>query len=179
MIDRTREEEGEVATQYLLSRPRGLRFYFSHKYAVSQRGSYCCSLHFDDWRGTEFSLQDIRFRIRNTGRGCWQLMRGGIEVARCENFVSGVKEEFGLRFAGREWRFTANREGLSRYHQILEGALEVGQVRSKIGWLSNGLEANFDREPALEIVCFGLWLIGIHWVGVAGKVTPVRAQMGI
>jgi hypothetical protein len=31
----------------------------------------------------------------------------------------------------------------------------------------------------LEVAGFAVWLIGIHWVGVAGKLTAARAEIGI
>jgi hypothetical protein len=41
------------------------------------------------------------------------------------------------------------------------------------------LSATVEEDSRLEFVCFAIWLIGIHWVGIAGKLTAARAELGV
>ena len=164
---------------FQLRRTGGLLNFLSKEFALSNAGAFCCLLHFDDFREMEFSIEGISYEVRMTGRACWVLTRNKQEVARCVRHASGAALEFSIFFSGREWRFIPVRPALMRNHQILEGGLQVGCILPKLNWMYGTIEAQFEREVATEIVSFAVWLVGIHWVGIAGKLTAARAEMGI
>ena len=65
------------------------------------------------------------------------------------------------------------------HHDIWEDDCVVGQIANKIGWWSSGLSVTFPETARIEIVNFAVWLIGIHSVRTAGKVTASRAELGL
>ena len=64
-------------------------------------------------------------------------------------------------------------------HDIWEEKLKIGRITPHIRFCWSEVGATFKQEPRLEVVGFAVWLIGIHWVGVAGKLTAARAEIGI
>ena len=164
---------------FLLRRTGSLLNFFSKEYSLSNDSTFICLLRFHDFQKMEFSIEGISYRVRMDGRACWVLTRSELEVARCVRHTSGAALEFSIHSGGREWRFIPIRPALMRNHQILEGGLEVGSILPKIGWMYGTIEAQFEQEIATEIVSFAVWLVGIHWVGVAGKWTAARAEAGI
>jgi len=65
------------------------------------------------------------------------------------------------------------------HHDIWEEDCVVGQIEMTIGWWSNGLIVTSPQLARMEIVSFAVWLVGIHEVGIAGKLTAVRARLGL
>ena len=65
------------------------------------------------------------------------------------------------------------------HHDIWEDDSEVGQIVKTIGWWNSGLSVTSPETVRIEIVCFSVWLIGIHGVSTAGKLTAFRAELGL
>ncbi len=65
------------------------------------------------------------------------------------------------------------------HHDIWEDDCVIGQIANKIGGWSSGLSVAIPEMTRIEIVSFAVWLIGIHSVSTAGKVTAARAELGL
>ena len=92
---------------------------------------------------------------------------------------SSTQLEFSIDFDDRDWCFKPNRKKLILTHDIWEEKLKIGRITPHIRFWWSEVGATFKHEPRLDIVCFAVWLIGIHWVGVAGTLTAGRAEIGI
>ncbi len=84
-----------------------------------------------------------------------------------------------MSFDTRSWLLKHRRKGLMLHHDIWEDDCVVGQIAKKIGWWSSSLSVRSPQTARIEIVSFAVWLIGIHWVSTAGKLTASRAELGL
>ena len=55
----------------------------------------------------------------------------------------------------------------------------IGQITPHIKFMWPEVGATFKQAARLEVASFAVWLIGIHWVGIAGKLTAARTEIGI
>ncbi len=164
---------------FLLRKSGGPYALFAKDYELLHNGMVCCVLSFDDWKYVEFLIDGNRFVIRSDGKARWMLEQGGINVACCKRHASGSQLEFSIDFDDRVWCFKPNRKKLVLTHDIWEEKLKIGQITPRIRFWWSEVGATFKQVPRLEVASFAVWLIGIHWVGVAGKLTAGRAEIGI
>ena len=164
----------------LLLRKSGSPFaLFAKNFELLHNGSVCCTLSFYNWKYAEFLIGGKRYVIRSDGKARWVLEQSGINVACCQRHASGPQLEFSIDFDDRVWRFKPNRKKLVLGHDIWEEKLKIGRISPHIGFWRSEVGATFKQVPRLEVASFAVWLIGIHWVGVAGKLTAGRAEIGI
>lgn len=164
---------------FLLRKSGGPFALFEKDYELLHNGAVCCVLSFDDWKHVEFWIEGNRYVIRSDGKATWMLEQNGIHVARCKRQASGPRLEFSIDFDDRVSRFKPNRKKLVLAHDIWEEKLKIGRIAPNIRFWWSEVGATFERVPRLEVAGFAVWLIGIHWVGVAGKLTAGRAEIGI
>ena len=162
--------------QLVLERRGGL---FSKDYVLMSDESAICVMRFDDWKRVEFLIEGRRYVGRADRRGRWTLESGGISIASCERQETGPRLMFSIGFDGRAWLFKPRREGLMPVHDIWEDDCVVGQVTRKMGWWSSSLRVAAPETARVEVVSFAIWLIGIHWTGIAGKLVAARAEQGL
>ena len=136
-------------------------------------------MQFDDWRDSNLLIEDKRYFVRGEGRGSWILEDGAISVARSQRQGTGPRLTLAVSFDTRSWLLKPRRKGLMLHHDIWEDDRVVGQIANKIGWWSSGLSVTFPETARIEIVSFAVWLIGIHSVSTAGKLTAARAELGL
>ncbi len=161
----------------LLLRKKG--GWFSKDYELMDKDSVVGSMQFDDWRDSNLLIEDKRYVVRGEGRGSWILEDGGISVARSQRQGTGPRLTFAVSFDTRSWLLKPRRKGLMLHHDIWEDDCVVGQIANKIGWWSSGLSVTSPQTARIEIVSFAVWLIGIHSVSTAGKLTASRAELGL
>lgn len=164
----------------LLLRKSGSLFaLFAKDYELLHDGSMCGVLSFYDWKYVEFLIDGNRYVIHPDGRARWVLEQRGISIACCKRHASAPQLEFSIDFDDRVWRFKPNRKNLVLGHDIWEEKLKIGRITPHIRFWWAEVGATFTQVPRLEIAGFAIWLIGIHWIGVAGKLTAARADIGI
>ena len=163
----------------LLKKSGGLFSLLAKDYELLHKGSICGSLSFYDWKYVEFLIGENQYVIRSEGKAKWCLEQGGIRIACCKRHAPGPKLEFSIEFDDRTWLFKPNRKKLVLGHDIWEGKLKIGRVAPHIRFWWSEIGATLNQIPQLEIASFAVWIIGIHWVGVAGMVTAARAEIGI
>lgn len=152
---------------------------FSKDFDLMHNKSPVCSMSFDDWKFVQFFIDGKRHIVRATTRGRWHLESGGITIASCRRQGTGRELAFSIDFDTRIWTLKPRIEGMKLVHDIWEGVLVVGQIAKKIeGWKS-GIVVVTPELFRMEILSFAVWLIGIHWTGTAGKLTAMRAQVGL
>ena len=164
---------------FLLRKTGGLFAFFAKDYELLHDGSACCTLSFYDWKHVEFLIGGNRYVIRSDGKAGWVLEQSRRNVAFCKRYASGPQLEFSINFDDRVWHFKPHRKKLILTHDIWEGELKIGQTTPHIGFWWPEVGATFRQAPRLELAVFAVWLIGIHWVAVAGKLTAARAAIGI
>ena len=167
----------------LLKKSGGLFALFAKDYELLHKGSNCGDLDFYDWKYAELLIDQNPYVIRVDGKAEWVLEHRGVSIARCKRHASGsqleFEIEFGSNFDKRVWYFKPNRKKLVLGHDIWEEKLKIGRVSPHIKLWWSEIGATFNQTPRLEIAGFAVWLIGIHWVGVAGKLTAARAETGL
>jgi len=164
----------------LKKQPGGLKALLAKDYELLHRGSIWGALSFHDWQHSELSIGPNQYIISSEAKDQWSLTQRGKKVAGCKRSVSGSKIEFAIEFDDRVWRFRPHRKRLVLTHEIFEDEVEIGQIFPIIRlWWWSEIEATFSELPRLEIASFAIWIIGIHWVGIAGQLTAARAQRGI
>ena len=166
----------------LLLKKRSWRLFapLSKDYELLHKGSICGVLSFHDWKYVEFLIDQNQYVIRSDGKAKWLLEQRGVSIACCKRHASGPKLEFAIEFDDRVWCFKPNRKKLVLGHDIWEEKLKIGRVTPHIRfWWWPEIGATFNQMPGLEIASFAIWLIGIHWIGIAGKLTATRAEIGI
>jgi hypothetical protein len=160
----------------LLRKKSGL---FSKDYELMDKDSVVCLMQFDDWRKSKLLIEGKRYLVRGEGRGKWILEEIGISIAHSQREGTGPRLSLTLSFDTRSWRLKPRRKGLMLHHDIWEDDRVVGQIENKIGWWSSGLSVTTPQTARIEIVSFAVWLIGIHGVSTAGKLTAARAELGL
>jgi hypothetical protein len=163
----------------LLKKSGGVFALLAKDYELLHKGSVCGVLSFYDWKYAEFLIDQNQYVIRSDGKAKWLLEQRGISIACCKRHASGPQLEFAIEFDDRVWCFKPNRRKLVLDHDIWEEKLEIGRVTPHIRFWWSEIGATFNQMPRLEIAGFAIWLIGIHWIGIAGKLTSARAEMGI
>lgn len=164
---------------FLLRKSGGLFSFLEKDYELLHNGSLCCALSFYDWKYVEFLIAGNRYVIRSDGKARWVLEQSGIKIAYCKRNSSGPQLAFSIEFDGQVWCFKPTRRKLVLTHDIWEEEQIIGQITPQIKWWWSEVSATFEDEPGLAVASFAVWLIGIHWVGVAGKLTAGRAEIGI
>ncbi|GMQ79070.1 MAG: hypothetical protein BMS9Abin02_1624 [Anaerolineae bacterium] len=160
----------------LLRRKGGL---FSKDYELMDKGSVVCFMQFDDWRDSNLLIEGKRYIVRANGRGMWILEQSGTSIARSQRQGTGPRLTLTVCFDTRSWLLKPRRKGLVLHHDIWQDDCVVGQIAQKIGWWSSGLSVRSPKTAPIEIVSFAVWLIGIHGVSTAGKLTASRAELGL
>jgi hypothetical protein len=160
----------------LLRRKGGL---FLKDYELMDKDSVVCFMKFDDWRDASLLIEGNRYSVRADGRGRWILDESGISIARSQRQGTGPRLTLTVTFDTRSWLLKPRRKGLLLHHDIWEDDCVVGQIVKKIGWWSSGLCVRSLQTARIEIVSFAVWLIGIHGVSTAGKLTASRAELGL
>ena len=152
---------------------------FSKDFDLLHDGVTVCTMSFTDWKFVQFAINARQHIVRAGGRGRWQLESAGVVTAECTRQGTGRDLSFSIDFDPTNWLLKPRIESMKLVHDICEGDLVVGRIDKKIGLWKSGLEVVLPEAARLEIISFAVWLIGIHWVGAAGKLTPVRAQVGL
>ena len=160
----------------LLRRKGGL---FSKDYELMERGSVVCSMQFDNWSHAGLLIGGKRFSVRAHDRGRWILEESGISIAHSQRQGTGSRLTLMVIFDTRSWLLKPRRKRLMLHHDIWEDDCVVGHIAKTIGWRSSGLSVTCPETARIEIVGFAVWLIGIHWVSTAGKLTASRAEIGL
>ena len=160
----------------LLRKQRGL---FSKDYELVDKDSVICFMQFDDWQNASLLIEGKCYSVRANGRGRWILEESGISVAGSQRQGTGPRLTLTVSFDARSWLLKPRRKGLMLHHDIWENDCVVGQIGTTIGWWSSGLRVTSPETARIEIVSFAVWLIGIHGVSTAGKLTAARAEVGL
>lgn len=164
----------------LKKKPAGLTSLLAKDFELLHNGAACGAFSFQNWKYAELLIGRDQFEVRSEGKGEWLLVQRGRNIASCKRYASGPKLEFAIKFDDRVWRFMPKRKRLVLAHEIYEKELEIGRVQPIIGiWWWSKIEVEFSEMPRLEIASFAVWITGVHWVGVAGRLTAARAQLGI
>ena len=124
-------------------------------------------------------IEDKRYFVREDARGRWILEENGISIARSQRQGTGPRLTLAVSLDTGSWLLKPRRKGLMLHHDIWEDNCVIGQIANKIGWWSSGLSVSFQETTRIEIVSFAVWLIGIHSVSTAGKLTAARAELGL
>ena len=154
---------------FVLKKSGGLFSLFAKDYELLHKGSICCVLSFYNWKYVEFVIDGNSYVIRSDGKARWVLEQNGVNVAYCIRHASGPKLEFSIDFDDRVWNFRPNRRKLVLTHDIWEEKNEIGRITPHLRFWWSEVDATFKQVTRTEVVVFAVWLIGIHWVGVAGK----------
>ena len=152
---------------------------FSKGYELLDKDSVVCFMQFDNWKQTSLLIGGKPYSVRANGRGKWILEESGISVAASERQGTGPRFTFTVSFDTRSWLLKPRRKGLLLRHDIWEGDCVVGEIAQTIGWWSSGLSVTSPETARMEILGFAVWLIGIHGVSTAGKLTATRAGLGL
>ena len=163
----------------LLKKSGGLFPLLAKDYELLHKGSICGGLSFYDWKYVDFLIGENQYVICSDGKTKWLLEQRGNRIACCKRHASGPKLEFSIEFDDKAWLFKPNRKKLVLGYDIWEGEIKIGRVTPHIRFWWSEIGATFNQIPRLEIASFAVWIIGIHWIGVAGKVTAARAEIGI
>ena len=165
--------------ELLLKKSGGLFAPLAKDYELLHKGSVCGVLSFYDWKYAEFLIEQNQYAIRSDDKARWLLEQRGTRIACCKKHASGPQLEFAIEFDDRVWCFKPNRRKLVLGYDIWEEKLKIGRVTPHIRFWRSEIGATFNQMPRLEIASFAIWLIGIHWIGVAGTLTAARAEIGI
>ena len=160
----------------LLRKKSGL---FSKDYELLDKDSVICFMQFDDWKNASLLIEGKCYSVRANGRGRWIVEESGISVAGSQRQGTGPRLTLTVSFDTRSWLLKPRRKGLMLHHDIWEDDCVVGQIATTIGWWSAGLSVTSPETARIEIVSFAVWLIGIHGVSTAGKLTAARAELGL
>ena len=163
----------------LLKKSDGLFALLAKDYELLHKGSVCGVLSFYDWKYAEILIEQNQYAIRSDGKAKWLLEQRGTSIACCKRRASGPQLEFAIEFDDRVWCFKPNRRKLVLGYDIWEEKLKIGRITPHIRFWRSEIGATFNQMPRLEIAGFAIWLIGIHWIGIAGKLTAARAEIGI
>ncbi len=136
-------------------------------------------MQFENWRDSTLLIEEKRYLVRGDARGSWILEESGISIARSQREGTGPRLTLDLSFDSGSWRLKPRRKGLMLHHDIWEDDCVIGQIANKIGWWSSSLSVTVQETTRIEIVSFAVWLIGIHSVSTAGKLTAARAELGL
>ena len=153
--------------------------WFSKDYELLDQNSVVCFMQFENWRDSTLLIEEKRYLVRGEGRGSWILEESGISIARSQREGTGPRLTLDVSFDSGSWRLKPRRKGLMLHHDIWEDDCVIGQIANKIGWWSSGLSVAIPETTRIEIASFAVWLIGIHSVSTAGKVTSARAELGL
>ncbi len=153
--------------------------WLSKDYELLDRDSVVCFMQFKNWRDSTLLIEEKRYLVRGEGRGRWILEENGISIARSQRQGTGPRLTLDVSFDSRSWLLKPRRKGLMLHHDIWDDDCVIGQIANKIVWWSSSLCVTFQEMTRLEIVSFAVWLIGIHSVSTAGKVTAARAELGL
>ncbi len=169
-------EIGSCKMSLLLRRKGGL---FSKEYELMDKDSVVCFMQFDDWKDSNLLIEGKRYFVRANGQGRWSLEESGISIAGSQRQGTGPRLTLTVSFDSRSWLLKPRRKGLILHHDIWEDDCVVGQIANTIGLWSSGLSVTSPETARIEIVSFAVWLIGIHGVSTAGKLTAARAELGL
>ena len=164
---------------FLIKRRGGRFAIFSKEYDVTYDGSVGSVLRFDSWKHSDFSINQRNYIIRADGKGRWLLQINGTDSASCQRQATGPRLEFSIRFDDEKWQTKPVREWLMLRHDIWANNRKIARITPQTKMWSNEIAATFIQPPRLEIAIFSIWLIGIHSIGIAGKLTAARAEAGI
>jgi hypothetical protein len=153
--------------------------WFSKDYELLDQNSVVCFMQFENWRDSTLLIEENRYLVRGEGRGSWILEESGISIARSQREGTGPRLTLDVSFDSGSWRLKPRRKGLMLHHDIWEDDCVIGQIANKIGWWSSGLSVAIPETTRIEIASFAVWLIGIHSVSTAGKLTAARAELGL
>ena len=162
--------------RFLLRKTSGV---FSKGYELLDKDSVICFMQFDDWKNASLLIEGKCYSVRVNGRGRWILEESGISFAGSQRHGTDPRLTLTVSFDTRSWLFKPRRKGLMLHHDIWEDDCVVGQIATTIGWWSASLSVKSPETARIEIVCFAVWLIGIHGVSTAGKLTAARAELGL
>lgn len=152
---------------------------FSKEYELLDKDSVVCFMQFNDWRHASLLIEGKHYFVRANGRGKWILEESGIPIAGSQRRGTGPRLMLTVSFNNRSWLLKPRRKGLMLHHDIWEDDCVVGQLANTIGWWSSGLNVTPPEAARIEIVSFAVWLIGIHYVSISGKLTAARAELGL
>ena len=159
-----------------LKRKGGL---FPKEYELLDKDSVVCFMQFDNWKHTTLLIGGKRSVVRANGRGRWVLEESGISIAGSERQGTSPRFTFTVSFDTRSWLLKPRRKGLMLRHDIWEDDCLVGEIAQTIGRWNSGLSVTSPETARMEITSFAVWLIGIHGVSTAGKLTAARAGLGL
>ena len=159
---------------------RGSLFAFLAKnYQLLHNDSVCCEMEFHDWKVAGFALDDTHYAVHSAGKARWVLSKHGVAIANCERHAVGSQLEFSIQFDNRCWHIKPVRRKGMLTHEVWDDGQKIGGLVPRLKLLRPEIQAHFDQAPRLELAAFTLWLIGIHWVGVAGRLVAGRAELGV
>lgn len=109
-------------------------------------------------------------------RGRWRLCTtDGVQVAEAERLN---KQPLRLRvdFEAGQWEIVTEPGLRQNVLAIQAGGETVGRVEKLPGLWSNKLRLTAKGDLALDACIFTQWLVGAHWVGIAGTAGAAVAQ---
>lgn len=147
--------------------------FFSKAYELSVRSDVVGQLDFSDSHNGRITVQGSSYSALREGRGRWVLKGNGVRVAEGQR-IKLVPLELQVVFDGTEWSMASEGRSLLTY-TIFERAETIGCIKQKLGLLSNRIEMTVPEKCRLEICGFVVWLVGIHWTGIAGVAKAAAA----
>jgi hypothetical protein len=163
----------------LLKKYPGKFAIFAKDYNLFYNNSVCTTLSFYDWKTVKFTTGEGQYLVCSETEGKWRLEQEGVTIARCSRVAHGPKLEFEISFDNRVWHFKPKRRKLLLTHDVWEDEQIIGRVSPRIKFWWSEISATFNPHASLKIASFAIWIIGIHWVAVAGKLNAARAEKGI
>lgn len=114
----------------------------------------------------EITVESVVHMATKDAPGVWTLTANHFVRASARR-LDDDPLSIAISFDGDRWRIQANQRNLLDF-DIVEGATVIGQIQSKIGFVSNRIEISAPASSPTLMLAFTAWLVGIHWVGIVG-----------
>jgi hypothetical protein len=151
--------------------------FFSVTYEVSEeQDGVVGQISFSKPYHGQITLGSTSYVADREVRGRWRLgTADGAAVAEAER-LNNQPLHLRIDFDAGRWEIVTEPGLRQNSLAIRAGGETVGRVEKLPGLWSNKLRLTAQDGLALEICAFAQWLVGVHWVGIAGTAGAAMAQ---